>query len=314
MPRIDFHHDAEKEDDDRSCSLLEMSLQRNIPHMHACGGQGRCSTCRVEVFEGLDNVLPRNPVEAELAKQKGLEDNIRLACQTRIRGDVSVRRLVLDEEDAELAMAQQGSTSGREQPLAILFSDIRSFTTFSGRHLPYDIVHILNRYFHLMGNAVLNHQGHIDKYIGDGLMALFGVTESNARSACLNAVTTALQMIEELEKLNRYLKKNFGETFEIGIGIHFGEVVLGELGHPNNRHFTAIGDAVNVASRVESATKEAATPILISHCAYAQIKDDIEIQGELETLLKGKQENYRLYEVAGLKGNDDGIKLTRNNN
>jgi len=161
-----------------------------------------------------------------------------------------------------------------------------------------------------MGNAVLNNHGHIDKYIGDGLMALFGVAEPDARSACLNAVTAALQMVEELEKLNCYLEKNFGETFEIGIGIHFGEVVLGELGHPNNRHFTAIGDAVNVASRVESATKEAATPILVSHSAYAHIKDDIEIQGELQTLLKGKQGNYRLYEVVGLKANDIGLKLT----
>ena len=298
MPRINFINDAVIEEDDLTLSLLEIALKHDIPHMHICGGNARCSTCRIIIQQGLENVLPRNEIEQQLAEKKGMEDIIRLACQTRIKGSVTLRRLVMDDLDADLARHQQDK-AGREQPLAILFSDIRGFTDFSERHLPYDVIHILNRYFQEMGAAVFEHHGYIDKYIGDGLMALFGVDECNASTNCINAISAAFQMIQSLDKVNRYLKQNFDESFEIGIGIHFGNVVLGNIGHRDKVQLTAIGDTVNVASRIEEETKHANTPILVSESMYVQIKDQVRVGKTLNTKLKGKKKGFQLFEIHG---------------
>jgi adenylate cyclase len=299
MPRIDFQNDAIIEEDDLTLSLLEIALKHGIPHMHICGGKARCSTCRIIIEQGLENILPRNELEQKLAQKKGMEESIRLACQTRIKGPVTLRRLVMDDLDADLAINQQGK-AGREQKIAILFSDIRGFTDFSERHLPYDVNHILNRYFQEMGAAVLEHHGYIDKYIGDGLMALFGVNECDALTNCINAVSAAFQMIQSLDKVNRYLKQNFDECFEVGIGIHYGSVVLGNIGHRDKVQYTAIGDSVNVASRIEEQTKYASTSILISESMYIQIKDQVRAGKILNTELKGKKGIFKLYEIQGV--------------
>jgi adenylate cyclase len=300
MPIITFKNDAIIEENDLNLSLLDIALKHDIPLMHVCGGNARCSTCRIIIQEGIENTLPKNPIEQKLAEKKGFENNIRLACQTYIKGNITARRLVIDDHDVALAKNQHQNDVGREKQLAVLFSDIRGFTHFSEKHLPYDVIHVLNRYFQAMGEAVLVHQGHIDKYIGDGLMALFGVTENNPTTNCLNAVSCALQMLQSLDKVNQYLQQNFDERFEIGIGIHFGEVVLGNIGHRDNVQFTAIGDTVNIASRIEEETKRVNTPILVSENLYAQIKHQIRIGKTLNTKLKGKSGEYKLYEVQGL--------------
>lgn len=299
MPKVNFQNDFVLEENDLSLSLLDIALKHDIPHMHACGGKARCSTCRVIIKQGLENVLPRNELEQKLAEKKELEDCIRLACQTHITGPVTLRRLVIDDIDAHLAQHQQDK-AGREQPLAILFSDIRGFTDFSERHLPYDVIHILNRYFQEMGTAVFENHGYIDKYIGDGLMALFGVDDCNASNNCINAISAAFQMTQSLDKVNHYLKQNFDESFEIGIGIHFGNVVLGNVGHRDKVELTAIGDAVNVASRIEEETKQINSEILVSESMYAQIKDQVRIGKTLNTALKGKKGCFKLYEILEL--------------
>ncbi len=299
MPRIVFQNDAIIEEEDLTLSLLEMALKHGIPHMHTCGGKARCSTCRLIIQQGLENIVPRNDLEQKLAEKKGMEDCIRLACQTRIKGPITLRRLVIDDLDADLARDQQ-EKAGREQPIAILFSDIRGFTNFAERHLPYDVIHILNRYFQEMGTVILKHQGYIDKYMGDGLMALFGVNENNASTNCINAISTAFQMISSLDKANRYLQENFNESFEIGIGINFGNVVLGNIGHHKKIQYTAIGDTVNVASRIEGETKHTNTTILISETTYIYLKDKVRVGKILRTNLKGKKETFNLYEIFRL--------------
>ncbi|HMV43556.1 MAG TPA: adenylate/guanylate cyclase domain-containing protein, partial [Leptospiraceae bacterium] len=182
-----------------------------------------------------------------------------------------------------------------------LFSDIRGFTAFSEKALPYDAIHILNRYFNRMGAAVLENDGYIDKYIGDGLMALFGLKEEDPDMICLKAIKAALSMIEELNDLNRYLKDHFDLEFKIGIGIHFGNAILGEIGHPGKRQFTAIGDSVNLASRIESTTKKANAEFLVSSDVYSILKTCINIGRVFETKLKGKTGVYRLYEILSVK-------------
>ena len=126
---------------------------------------------------------------------------------------------------SQLAITAPQATTGREARLAIMFTDIRDFTVFSEAHLSYDVIHILNRYFYQMGECVLRNEGYIDKYIGDGMMALFGIDCTDPVVNCANAVHAGLQMLDELKSVNAYLKRNFDLEFKIGIGIHFGDAI-----------------------------------------------------------------------------------------
>lgn len=286
-------------------TILETSLKVGIQHAHACGGYARCSTCRVLIMEGLENCQPRNTAEQRLAKRLNFSPEIRLACQTQLIDDVKLRRLVLDAEDIELtSQIKPGATAdsvGLERQVAILFSDIRGFTTFSEHNLPYDVVHILNRYFHEMGQVINQNGGYIDNYMGDGIMALFGVQDPH--EATLRAVKSGVEMLKALDHLNPYIETVYKTRFEIGVGVHFGEVVVGTIGAANRKRETAIGDAVNVASRIESANKEVGTNLLVSEDAYQQVKELAQIGKTASITLKGKSGEYMLYEVTGIDSN-----------
>lgn len=286
---------------DTSQSLLDIALSNGIPHEHACGGNALCSTCRILVLAGEHNLCPRNEAEAQLARTKGLESRVRLACQTRLFGDVTLRRLVHDKDDINLAVQQNIKTTGKQQKVAVLFSDIRQFTPFVESNLAYDVVHILNRYFFQMGQSVLRHNGFIDKYIGDGMMALFGVDSSCPKQTCLDAVASAVDMLRELDALNEYLQNHFGHCLEIGIGIDFGDVLLGDLGHPDKKSLTAIGNTVNVAARIESATKKFQAKLLVSDAIYSQVSHYLQRDRCFETELKGMAKGHLLHEIVGLK-------------
>ncbi|MEI6231652.1 MAG: peroxidase family protein [Planctomycetota bacterium] len=309
MPLVSFQNESVIDESDDTLTLLQISQKHGIPHMHVCGGMARCSTCRVMVLEHPENLSPRNTAEKNLATRLGFEDNIRLACQCQVTGPVTVRRLTLDDQDAGLCMSGDQRTTGREAKIAVLFSDIRGFTTFSETSLPYDTIHILNRYFYQMGEAVLHNEGYIDKYMGDGLMALFGLNCDNAETNCRNAVNAGLQMLTELEGFNDYMKRNFGREFKIGIGIHFGELIIGEMGHPSRRSITVIGDTVNMASRIESATKEAGAPILISDAVRDSLRGRVDIGRSFTQVLKGKSGSYSLHEVLNLR--EQTVVMTR---
>jgi adenylate cyclase len=282
---------------------LRASLDNGIAHAHACAGKAKCSTCRVLVTQGLENCCPRNPDEARLAALRHFGPEIRLACQTTVCGNVTIRRLVLDDEDLFLAKAEaQGATMGsvgEDRQIAILFSDIRNFTAFSEKQLPYDVVHALNRYFNRVGASVTRYGGQIDNFIGDGMLALFGVT-GDSDNPCLDAVRSALDMLAEVSAMRNYFETHFKFDLQIGIGIHYGEVVLGTVGFGERRRLTAIGDAVNLASRIESTNKEAGTSLLVSDNVLEKISTDVRCGKKIEVSIKGKSGKYALHEITAL--------------
>ena len=278
-------------------TLLDVSLRHGIPHTSVCGGIARCSTCRVMIVEGLENCSPRNSREQLLAERLRLDPQIRLACQTTITGDVSLRRLVLDAEDIALTSQLHPDntpiSAGIEKNIAILFADIRHFTPFAEALPPYDVIHVLNRYFYRMDKVIQQHDGFIKNYMGDGLMALFGV--DHPEEAVFNAVKAALGMLEEVEKLKPYLDNVYGINFNIGIGIHYGIAVLGSVGGQGQRRMTAIGDSVNMASRVEAANKVYSTQILITADAYNEIRKQVRTGRQFtDVTLQGKSGRYTL--------------------
>ena len=276
----------------RGVSVLEASRIAGIPHASVCGGRGRCSTCRIKV-EGAKEAIPAPaPEEAKLLNRVGAAPDVRLACQLRPHGDLCVAPLLPATAQARDALRRPGYLHGAEREVAILFGDLRAFTQLSDKKLPYDLVFLLNRYFAEMGHAVEAAGGHIDKFIGDGVMALFGL-DSGVEAGCREALAAAKDMAERLQSLNRALIHDLPAPLRIGIGIHTGPAIVGEMGYGTAVSITAVGDAVNTASRLEALTKTYGCELVISEAVvrHAGIdvgdapRHEIEIRGRVERLV-----------------------------
>lgn len=265
----------------RGVSVLEASWLAGVPHASVCGGRGRCSTCRVRVSDAAPGALPPPAAEeARVLARIRAGEAVRLACQLRPLGDVTVAPL-LDPAlpPRTLLRFRAPMLAGEERTIAILFADIRGFTRLAENRLPFDVVDLLNRYFRAMGEAVEAAGGQVDKFLGDGVMALFGAASrpaeemhesaEDAREACRAALEGARRMSLALAALNRSLAAELGGPLRIGIGVHVGPVILGAMGHGRTVGLTAIGDAVNTASRLEAASKEYACELVVSEAVLA---------------------------------------------
>ena len=232
-----------------------------IAHYSICGGNGRCSTCRVRVLSSDTPLQPPNSVEQATLARIHAERDVRLACQLRPEGALTVARLL---EPPQAQAGQFDDAPPREVDIAVLFCDLRSFTSLSERQLPYDVVFLLNRYFGIVGNAVAATGGVVDKFIGDGAMAVFGL-ESDLPTAARAALRCAAMIRQNIGLMNEELRKDMGLTIDVGIGIHAGSAIIGQMGFAGHMSQTAIGDTVNVASRLEGVSKDLGAPIVVSH-------------------------------------------------
>jgi adenylate cyclase len=285
-------------------TILAASLREGIPHAYACGGRARCSICRISVEEGLEFCSPRSKGERMVAERLNFSPETRLACQTKITGNVNVRRLVVDDDDIEftrtIAEGPRPASIGEEKKLAILFADVRSFTALSERMSPYDVIYFLNRYFHLASKVIESYGGYVDNYMGDGLLAVFG--HDDAPDAAFRAVSAALTTLEEVDKRSRHFEQLYGVNVRIGVGIHHGNVVVGMIGAGDRRRTTVIGDPVNFASRIESANKKYGTELLVSNEVHRLVADRIIVGRRIEHVaIEGKTGEHVLYEVKTLK-------------
>lgn len=281
-------------------SVLEASRLARIPHASICGGRGRCSTCRVRVRAARPGLPPPNDAERRVLNRIGATANIRLACMLRPTVEVEVTPLL-----PPLAQAQDGFTridfvQGSEREIAILFADIRGFTALSEGRLPYDVVFILNRYFAAMGRAIESAGGRVDKFIGDGIMALFGVTGDPA-SGCRDALAAARLMSQRLIELNVSLSGELDAPLRIGIGIHVGPVIVGEMGYGSATAITAIGDSVNTASRLEELTKEFKAELVVSDEILNRAACEVAGARRAEIDIRGKHERLAvaIFKSAG---------------
>jgi adenylate cyclase len=246
-----------------SLSVLEASRQFGIPHAAVCGGRGRCSTCRVRLGAGAPRLPPPSADEARVLARVAAGPDVRLACQIRPNADLTVTPLLPPDAPPSAAFARATERGGVERELAVLFADLRGFTAFADGRLPFDVVFMLNRYFLGMGDAVTGAGGRVDKFIGDGVMALFGL-ETDLPTACRQAVAAAGAMSRAMRQLNAELGATAGRPLRLGIGLHCGPCIVGEIGYGPAMQLTAIGDIVNTASRLESATKDHGVELVLS--------------------------------------------------
>jgi adenylate cyclase len=302
-PRVTFDGDDRTIDVERGTSLLDAGLGAGLRVTHACGGKGKCSTCRVVLLSGVADAAPRNETERTMATLRGFPPEVRLSCQTPVGGDCLVRFLVRDDEDQELVreeVAPGGEAGvGEERRLAILFCDVRDFTAFSESHAPYDVIHVLNRHFRRVHAAVEAEGGRIDNFMGDGVMALFGLDGASGRA--LRAIRAGLRIVGDAAALSPWFEAQFHRPFRVGVGVHVGEVVVGSVGAGDRRRVTAIGDAVNLAARVEAANRAAGTSLLVSDAAReAAGAGRLRVGRRIDVELKGKSGIHALFEVEGL--------------
>jgi adenylate cyclase len=277
-------------------TILQASLEADIPHYHACGGKAKCSTCRVVVQEGEENLSISNKAELKLREQKKFPENVRLACQTNVVGDgVKVQRIIRDETDLDLYVygnhCENLQTVGDEKAMALFFLDIRNFTPFIEQHLPFDVIHIIRRLNIMFNDIIVENKGKILEYAGDGFYAVFGFDEP-VKEAVNYAYKAGKSILDELPKLNEnYITKYFDHKIDVGIGLHAGKVIVGKTGVKENNPYTVMGFPVNVAARLESATKELNNSFIISDYAYKFLNDSNNAL-ERQIKLKGVTEPF----------------------
>ncbi|WP_428669033.1 adenylate/guanylate cyclase domain-containing protein [Reyranella sp.] len=271
-------------------TVLDMSRIAGIPHASVCGGRGRCSTCRVRVG-GPDRGLlpPAEPEEQKVLARVGAPESVRLACQLRPpTGRYRITTLLPASAGPVEAYRQQPQAHGGERYVAILFADIRGFTSISEGKLPYDVVFLLNRYFRATGHAVQSAGGRLDKFIGDGVMAIFGLDRA-PEVACRQALEAARRMTLALDDLNEALSGDLDQPLRIGIGLHAGPAIVGEMGYERAASLTAIGDTVNTASRLESLTKEFKVELVVSQELLDRAGVDLSAAPQHEVDIRGRQ-------------------------
>jgi adenylate cyclase len=279
-------------------TLLDGALRAGIPHAAACGGGGLCSTCRVLVTEGAEHLSPPTPEEEEIAVPLGFGPEIRLACQSWVSGAVTVRRLVIDPRDEAMAdqrLRDPGGV-GEQADVAVLVADLRNFTAFSEALVPYDVIHVLNRFFELSDEVVAGEGGRIATYLGDGFMAVFG---GETGDPAVRAVRAGLGIITVADRLQPYVEQLHGTGFGISVGVNAGPAVVGAVGSGASRVVTAIGDTVNTAARIEWANRIHGTRLLIGEPVRRAVGERFRLQAMPPIELPGKSGRHVLYAVAG---------------
>jgi adenylate cyclase len=188
--------------------------------------------------------------------------------------------------------------ASKRRPITVLFSDIRNFTSISEGLPPEEVVELLREYFNTMVPVVLKHGGTLDKYVGDAIMGLFGAPLPQGDHA-IRALRAALEMVAQLPLLSPKWEARSGRPLQIGVGVNTGEAVVGVMGADSRREYSAIGDTVNLASRLEGVTKDFKTPIVVSHATVLALGDRFRVRELSELKVKGRQESVRVYAVDG---------------
>ncbi len=277
-------------------SILEAIRDEGVPHAAVCGGRARCTTCRVRVSDGLAHLPPPGRLEAKALGRIEAPPNVRLACQCRPTRDVAVTPLLPPNAGPSSLAQPRGGAQGRERPIVAMFVDLRDSTRLGEGRLPYDVVFLMNQFFAEMHGALRATGGYYAQFRGDGLLALYGL-ESPLADACRAAIEGAAEMQARMEKLNRTLAADLQEPLRIGIGIHAGVAIVGTMGPPDAPIYSAIGDMVNTAARLENMTKAFGCTLVVSDAALKEAGFQAGEAVLHQVRVRGKSQRLAVYAV-----------------
>jgi len=285
----------------KGLSVLEASLRHNVPHASVCGGRARCSTCRIRII-GDHGALPQ-PSQREafvLARVSTADPSIRLACQLRPDCDLSFFQLFTPQTHAADGQASTPARIGQVRYLVSLFVDMRGSTQLAEKRLPFDTVFIVNRFLGAVSQAVIESGGQPNQFVGDGMLALFGLS-ADPPTACRQALKAASSIAMRIDELNALLSHDLRQPIRFGIGIHGGEVIIGDIGYRDHIVFTALGDAVNVAARLQDMTKTLACEAIVSE----EVRRTADLAGDAlpqqEVAIRGRDEPMAVRVIADVR-------------
>jgi adenylate cyclase len=269
-------------------TILEASRQNRIPHASVCGGRGRCSTCRVRILWSAET-LPR-PAAHERAVLQGIgadPDTVRLACQLRPRADLSVAPLIPPEVAFEFVLGRAPRIPGEERFLAVMFVDLRGSTRLAERRMPFDSVFLLGRFISMVATATVDCGGAPVQFLGDGLLSLFGLAADPA-TACRQALAALDALEAGLAELAPLFGQETGEDLRYGIGLHCGRAIVGEIGFAGQVAFTALGDTVNLAHRLQEYARDHDAAAAVSSDVFVVAGTGLPPGGETLVTLRGR--------------------------
>ena len=283
----------------RGLTILETSMRFNVPHASVCGGKARCSTCRVRVVSDRTALPPPSGREAFVLSRVGASANpaIRLACQLRPKTDIAVIPVLPANVGADFVRNRKRINIGEEHYVVSMFIDMRGSTKLAEARLPFDTVFLINRFLEAASQAVVDAGGQPNQFVGDGLLALFGL-DTDPTTACRQAMRAAAMVASNVEYMNHEFASELEAPIQFGIGIHGGEVIIGDIGFRDHTVFTALGDAVNVAARLQDMTKSLNCTAIVSEdvCTNAGIKPDGLTRAEVA--IRGRDRAMIVYAAA----------------
>ena len=287
-------------------TLLEVSRMNNVPIASVCGGRARCSTCRVKVLDGSRLLAKPGVAETSVLNRIGAGDKIRLACQVRPDHDLTVQPLVPVKASAAAGdHLQDAYYWGVEQDVVVMFVDLRNFTGITESQLAYDVVYLLNSYLDQASAAIRDEGGYVDKFIGDGIMAIFGM-ETSAETGARQALAACRRIEAVMTALDREKGPQFRDPIRLGIGLHLGPAILGRIGAAGTSGtrggLTALGDVVNTASRLESENKNHGSFLVVSQSVVDAAGARIEDAETAEIKVRGKEIPLQILAVKSLNG------------
>ncbi|MGD9631820.1 MAG: adenylate/guanylate cyclase domain-containing protein [Pirellulales bacterium] len=276
-------------------SVLEASTRFNIPHSSVCGGRARCSTCRIRVVGDHSHLPAPSNRETFVLDRVGTggDPAVRLACQLRPRTDLSFFQ-IFPAQTTSSGTAIKPAHPGSERYVVSMFVDMRGSTKLAERHLPFDTVFIINRFLTAVSQAVVECGGQPNQFVGDGQLALFGLS-ANPQTACRQAIEAASRIAVHVDALNAFLGDDIPEPLRFGIGIHGGEVIIGDIGSEEHTVFTALGDPVNVAARLQDMTKALSCEAIMSEAVLKTANLPAGNMQRVEVPIRGRVEPMIVY-------------------
>lgn len=276
----------------KGLTVLEASLRNHIPHASVCGGKARCSTCRIRIVGDLSRLPKPSRREAFVLDRVGASRDpaVRLACQLRPEHDLAFFLVFPTQLNPALARRSAGVRAGEERYIVSMFVDMRHSTAMAEKRLPFDTVFIINRFLAAASSAIEAAGGRPNQFVGDGILALFGLG-TDPGTACRQAIDAIKKIATNIAQLNLDLAHDLRQPIQYGVGVNGGEVIIGDIGYREHSVFTALGDPVNVASRLQDMSKDLGCEVVIAEevCRAAGLTADAAATRELT--IRGRKES-----------------------